>query len=412
MVEPRRESDSNLHDQPSEANRSMAGAPQFSTDHFSDRFSTKLGLFYAAYFVFGGIQLPFFPLWLGARGLDAQTIGFVIAVPMVVRIIATPLITHWADQRRALRGTIITASMLAACAMAAVGLAQGVVAIFVMFVIAAAAYSPVLALTDAYALSGLSLRGRTYGPVRLWGSAAFVAGNIVAGLMLERFAPGTLIWLIVTALTVSAIASTALAPIEGKGRPPAAAPAALSARTLLRNPAFLAVALASAMIQSSHALYYGFSTVQWRAAGFDGTLIGALWGVGVVAEIALFAWSGRLPARLHPTTLLAIGGAGAVLRWSLTAFSPPVALLVPLQLLHACSFAATHLGLMGFMARAVPRELAARGQGYVATLSSLVNASATLASGFVYAAVGGHAYFMMAAMACVGTLSAIYASRR
>ena len=133
---------------------------------------------------------------------------------------------------------------------------------------------------------------------------------------------------------------------------------------------------------------------------------------GVVAEIALFAWSGRLPARLHPTTLLAIGGAGAVLRWSLTAFSPPVALLVPLQLLHACSFAATHLGLMGFMARAVPRELAARGQGYVATLSSLVNASATLASGFVYAAVGGHAYFMMAAMACVGTLSAIYASRR
>ena len=208
MVEPRRESDSNLHDQPSEANRSMAGAPQFSTDHFSDRFSTKLGLFYAAYFVFGGIQLPFFPLWLGARGLDAQTIGFVIAVPMVVRIIATPLITHWADQRRALRGTIITASMLAACAMAAVGLAQGVVAIFVMFVIAAAAYSPVLALTDAYALSGLSLRGRTYGPVRLWGSAAFVAGNIVAGLMLERFAPGTLIWLIVTALTVSAIAST------------------------------------------------------------------------------------------------------------------------------------------------------------------------------------------------------------
>ena len=79
----------------------MAGAPQFST---GDHFSRKLGVFYAAYFFFNGIQLPFFPLWLGARGLDAQTIGFVIAVPMVVRIIATPLITHWADRRRALRG--------------------------------------------------------------------------------------------------------------------------------------------------------------------------------------------------------------------------------------------------------------------------------------------------------------------
>ena len=34
----------------------MAGAPQFSTD----RFALKLGLFYAAYFFFGG--------WLGGLG--------------------------------------------------------------------------------------------------------------------------------------------------------------------------------------------------------------------------------------------------------------------------------------------------------------------------------------------------------
>ena len=67
---------------------------------------------------------------------------------------------------------------------------------------------------------------------------------------------------------------------------------------------------------------------------------------------------------------------------------------------------------MGFMARSVPRELAARGQGYVATLTSLVNASATLTSGFVYAALGSHAYWVMAAMATAGVISAIYASRR
>jgi PPP family 3-phenylpropionic acid transporter len=152
--------------------------------------------------------------------------------------------------------------------------------------------------------------------------------------------------------------------------------------------------------------------VEWRAAGFDGTLIGALWAIGVVAEIALFAWSGRLPAALRPAALLAIGGAGGVLRWAAMAFDPPVVLLVPLQVLHACSFAAAHLGLMGFMARSVPRELAARAQGYVATLSSLVNASATLASGFVYATVGSQGYLLMAAMALVGVVSAVYASRR
>ena len=57
------------------------------------------------------------------------------------------------------------------------------------------------------------------------------------------------------------------------------------------------------MIQGSHALYYGFSTMDWRAVGLDGTLIGMLWGLGVAAEIVLFALSGRLPKALRPTTL-------------------------------------------------------------------------------------------------------------
>ena len=94
------------------------------------------------------------------------------------------------------------------------------------------------------------------------------------------------------------------------------------------------------------------------------------------------------------------------------AFDPPVALLPVLQLLHAGSFAATHLGLMGFMARAVPRDLAATAQGFVATWSGLVNASAMFVSGFVYAATGSLAYLVMAAMALVGLFSALYAGRR
>ena len=92
----------------SEANRSMAAAPQFSTD----RFALKLGLFYAAYFFFGGVQLPFFPLWLEARGLDARTIGIVIAVPTLMRIVATPIITHAADRHRALKATLAIGSVV------------------------------------------------------------------------------------------------------------------------------------------------------------------------------------------------------------------------------------------------------------------------------------------------------------
>ena len=117
-----------------------------------------------------------------------------------------------------------------------------------------------------------------------------------------------------------------------------------------------------------------------------------LWGLGVAAEIVLFAFSGRLPKSLRPTTLLAIGGLGAIVRWTAMAFDPPTAMLPALQILHAASFGAAHLGMMGFLARAVPRELAATAQGVVATWSGIVSASATFASGFVYAASGSLAY--------------------
>src|ERR1700712_1349826 len=102
----------------------MAGRPQFSTD----RFALKLGLFYAAYFFFGGVQLPFFPLWLEARGLDARTIGMVIAVPTLVRIVVTPIVTHQADRHRALKAVLVLGSMVGVAGMTAAGLVEGPVA--------------------------------------------------------------------------------------------------------------------------------------------------------------------------------------------------------------------------------------------------------------------------------------------
>lgn len=384
----------------------MAAPAQFSTDHFA----LRLGLFYAAYFFFGGVQLPFFPVWLEARGLDAGTIGLVIAVPMVVRVFATPAITHQADRHRALKSALVIASSVGMLAMVLVGTVEGAIAILLAYVIASAAFSPVLALTDAYALNGLTARGRAYGPVRMWGSVAFIGGNVGAGLFLEIVAPGNLVWLLVALLAATVAAALALAPVDTADRPTAVTPAPPVA-TLLRNPVFIAVAVASSTIQGSHAMFYGFSTLDWRAAGYSGTAIGVLWGIGVFAEIVLFAVSTRLPAWLRPTTLMAIGGVGAAVRWSIMAFDPPMAALPVLQLLHAASFGATHLGLMGYLARAIPKERAATAQGLIATVSGIVTASATTLCGLIYAASGSLAYLLVAGMALIGLCCALYAGR-
>ncbi len=397
----------------------MSGNPQIPT---GAAFAGRLAAFYAALFVVIGVQLPFLPVWLAAKGLDSSTIGIVLAIPMIVRVFAIPIATRGADRHDALRAAIMIAAAAAALGYGAVGLAQGAVAIMAALALASAFYTPIMPLADAYALRGLGLRAphsaspgggprrsadRSYGPVRLWGSVAFIAGSFGAGFLLDVIAPQHLIWLVMAAMVLTAAVACVLAPIAGGA---AGAPArTMSAIALLHNRAFLAVAAAASLIQASHAVYYGFSTLEWQAVGLGGGAIGALWALGVLAEIVLFAVAGRLP--VAPTTLLCVGAAGAVVRWTAMALDPPTALLPLLQCLHALSFGATHLGAVGFIARAAPLEIGATAQGYLAVALGLVMAAAMGISGVLYARWGSLAYGAMALAAAAGGLFALVAQR-
>jgi PPP family 3-phenylpropionic acid transporter len=264
-------------------------------------------------------------------------------------------------------------------------------------------------LAETYALKGLSQRGRAYGPVRLWGSAAFILGTFVAGFASDTIPARHLIWLIAGASLLSALAALALAPLSAAA-PPASEPARPRPH-LLRDPTFVAVLAAASLTQASHAVYYSFSALEWRGAGLDGTAIAALWALGVIAEIVLFAISGRLPPFFQPTVLLIIGAAGGALRWAAMALDPPALVLPSLQLLHALSFGATHLGALGFVARHAPAGRGATAQGYLAMALGVTMAAATALSGWLYGAFGSRAYAAMVLAAVAGGVCGYVADR-
>jgi PPP family 3-phenylpropionic acid transporter len=363
-------------------------------------FAPRLAALFAGIFVVVGIQLPFFPLWLKAKGLDPEMIGVVLAVPLIVRVFAIPVAARAADRRDALRATIIVASWLGAAGYVLVGLAEGAIAILIAYTLATLALTPVMPLADTYALKGLSARGRAYGPVRLWGSAAFILGSFVAGFATDMIPARHLIWLIVATCLINALAAQALEPLS-IASPPANEPPS-PRQHLLLDPAFIAVLAGASLIQASHAVYYSFSALQWSGAGLDGTTIAALWGLGVIAEIVLFAFSGRLPPFFQPLTLMMIGAAGGALRWTVMALDPPALALPWLQLLHALSFGATYLGALTFVARHAPAGQGATAQGYLAIVQGLTTAGATGLSGWLYGAFGSRAYAAMALAAVVG----------
>ncbi len=159
---------------------------------------------------------------------------------------------------------------------------------------------------------------------------------------------------------------------------------------LVRAPLFLLFLLAASLIQASHALYYSFGTLNWRAQGIPDGAIGMLWSVGVVAEVALFAVSGRVIAYCGTARLLMLAGLAATLRWGVMAIDPPLWATALLQTLHAMSFGAAHLAAIHFLTHAVPEDRAATAQGlYAAMVAGLVLGPVTIASGPLYRTFAG-----------------------
>ncbi len=372
-------------------------------------FTARLAALYAAFFIVAGVSQPFLPVWLKAKGLDSATIGVVLAAPMLLRILTIPLATRAADRRDALRGAIILAACFTVVGYGLMGMAEGAPEILMTYALASLAFTPLMPLAETYAFNGLIARGQAYGPVRLWGSATFILGNLAAGYAADIISARHIIWMIVVASFGTALAAFALMPLSTSA--PGLAESTTLRGNLLRDPAFIAVLAAASLIQASHAVFYGFSALEWRSAGLEGTTIAALWGLGVVAEIVLFAFSGRLPPFFNPTMLLIIGALGAALRWAGMALDPPVMALPWLQLLHALSFGATHLGALGFVARHAPPGQAATAQGYLAIALGVAMAGAMGISGVLYAAFGSLAYGAMALAAIAGGACALVAYR-
>jgi PPP family 3-phenylpropionic acid transporter len=106
--------------------------------------------------------------------------------------------------------------------------------------------------------------------------------------------------------------------------------------------------------------------------------------------------SNRVVARIGPVRLLALAGVAGLVRWTVIALSPPLWLVMPLQLLHAGTFGAAHLGAMHFIVRAVQPHLVATAQSfYSAIMIGVFMAAGQYASGHLYADHGAFGYLLM-----------------
>jgi PPP family 3-phenylpropionic acid transporter len=362
------------------------------------RFATRLALFYGAVFGPVGAQLPFFPVWLKSIGIDAPWIGLIIAVPSLTRFTVLPLVTGLAERHQSLRGAMIVTAFATALGFSILGTLRQPVMVSIAFALTACTWTPLVPLADGYALKGVVRYGLNYGPLRLWGSAAFVLGALACGSLVDVIAARNLIWVIAAMAALGAAVSLGLQRLDA---PEAAVASLPGATALLRQPGFVAI-LVAALIQASHAAYYSFASIAWQASGLGGLTIAGLWVLGALAEIAVFALSPRFS--LSPAMLMVLGGLCAATRWLITAQEPPVEILSAVQLMHGLTYGLTQVGTMGLLVRHVPSHVMATAQGYLTACIGIAMSSVAMLSGVIYARDGSRVYCAMAAVALVGAL--------
>jgi len=370
-----------------------------------------LGL-YGGQFALLGIQLPFLSGWLANIGFSVNLIGYITGAALILRMVSGPIIGVLADQKFSQRSVIQVVCgvmLISALGLATVPFPH---AIGMLTIILLVAFGILIPLCDI-ALTRAEQDGLVnFGFVRAFGSAVFILANIVSGMIIDRFDYSIAIFALAGAALLTFASSISIPrfstpPAKGAFKP------SLIVR-LMENWTFVVFLISIAVIQASHATYYAFSILHWSSIGISPTIVGFLWAAGVVVEVIVLSQFRKIVVHLTPSTLIAMGGAGAMVRWAIIAIQPPLLILFLVQGLHALTFAATYLGMIQFLRRAISSEAS----NTAMTISSTVSTGAaigvvTILAGILYSNFGAfEAYMAMSILGLIGFVGGILLARR
>jgi PPP family 3-phenylpropionic acid transporter len=374
-------------------------------------FLALYGALYAAF----GVQSPYLPSLLQARGLAPGEIGLVLAAGTAIRLVTGPLAGRLADRRQSPQIVLTVCAASAAALALCYAPAYGLWKLLVVGILQAASLAPLAPLADTLALGAASSPHQRqpaapmidYGSVRGTGSAAFIVGTLLSGAAIGRLGIGIVVWLNAALLAVAAFTAARVSRLlPARPAPPCQAAEARDGgvRALLRLPIFRRLTLAASLILGSHAMHDGFAVIRWDSAGIGPGTAGLLWSAQVLSEVVVFLFVGRrLLDLMGPAGAAALAAASGVVRWSVMADTAWLPAMMMVEALHGLTFALLHLACMRLIADNIPPHLAATSLALYGTGIGGATVLATLASGPLYAAFGARGFWAMAVL-CAAAL--------
>jgi PPP family 3-phenylpropionic acid transporter len=365
-----------------------------------------LSAFYFLLFAVTGALVPFWPLYLESLGFGPEQIGTLVALLMVTKIVA-PNVWGWAADRRARRmGLVRLGVFTAAVVFGAVSASTSFWWIAVLMVLYSFFWSAALPQFEAVTLSHLGSRTEHYTRIRLWGSVGFVVAVTGLGVVIDGFGARSVP--VVVLLLLVGVAFCSL--LVGEREPVRPRDDQGSLLTVLGKPPVIALLGACLLMQASHGPYYVFYSIYLEEHGYSPAAIGALWALGVVAEVVVFMVMHRLVARFGLRTLFLLAFGLTVVRWIMVAFlADSAAAMVFAQLLHAASFGLYHGVAIQLVHRQFVHGHQGRGQAIYSSVSfGAGGAAGALLAGYAWGGLGATATWLGAAVASAVALAVVW----
>ena len=326
----------------------------------------RLSGYYFFYFAFIGAFSPYFGLYLQSLNFSAWDIGLLMSQMQLMRLFG-PNLWGWLADRFGWRVNIIRlAGVIGLAGFTAFFWLEKLPGMLVAMAVLAFFWSAALPLVETLTFDHLREERGRYSRIRLWGSIGFIVAVMLTGAVLDLAPPVSVLWvcwgiLLGILVLAAALPEAPLVVHERTGQ---------SIGEILRQPRVAALMAACFAMSAAHGAFYVFYSIHLAGNGYSKTEVGALWSLGVLAEIVVFMLMVRLSRRFTLRTILLASFAAAVVRFLLMGWGvESVAIMIVVQLMHGLTFGAYHASAIAAVNQWFPGRAQARGQALYSSLS-------------------------------------------
>lgn len=359
-----------------------------------------MALFMAAYYMTNSLYQSYTSLFYTDIGFSSGQIGAINAAVALASLAGQPLWGHFGDRTRHKRRLL-----------GGLCLISGVVALsflcfrkFQILLCLAGAfsffYTAIQPLGDAIILQTLNAQQKPFGPLRLWGCAAFALSGLVYGRLINQSPYQSRIPL----FTALLCALTALSTLALPKSPNAAQPGHTQSPIALFKHGTLMKLLAFTLpVQITMGYFYTFFSPHFMALpGANGNRLGLCYLISAISEMPFLLMADKLFDRLGAGKLMVSAALALSIRWLLLALTQSPAIAMFSQVFHGWGFIVITVSMAKFISQTVPKSLQASGQMLLAIATfGIARTVGNLGGGLLAEAIGRQNVFFVCTGMCL-----------